>query len=631
MSPKYAIFNLTVPEKSGQNHLQVTKIMKTSHLRTQLRFRPLIIAAGILVAGIASAQTFGGNGFNRVNPANEIITSKTHLIVSFKNSASQTFRKSLVQRYGLQMNESRSNAYFTRLELNSQHINAGLTADAFVRELSNNPAVNFAELDVQITPDFTPNDPRYAQQWHLHNTGQTGGVPDADIDAPEAWDKFTGVQETVVAVCDDGVDIDHEDLAPAMWRNVNEIANNGIDDDMNGFVDDIFGWDTASNDNDPRPVGGASHGTHVAGITAGAHNNGKGISGVGSTVKIMAMRHYAGQGSWMSDLAKAIDYAWQNGADVITVSYNIDGWNQNLLQAVQRAGAADVVYLNSAGNNNQQNPPRMAMRDLTDNLIFVASTDQNDNRSGFSNWGSKIEVGAPGSNIMSTLPGNAYGNQSGTSMATPLAAGVVAVIRGKFPAMTAREALDHLIATSDEVPSLTSTIPGGKRVNLSNALGAPVGPTTFKSMTVIMGTLTGGNLASVADSDDSRVTINTAGVSGRGEYAVVEFVLDSPRTNLDINSMKLDIESAGSVSGATQFVTAYNTVTGRWDTLSSTRLGTTDGKLTVNVSKLTLAQYVDATTQEVKIRLQAHMPVRRRGATPLSFTYSIDQVTPQIN
>lgn len=601
--------------------------MKKTKSSTFPCLRNIVLIAGLACVSFASAQRLNNTTTQLIKPD----SSRTHFIVRFKPGTSDSLASNLIQRYGLLINYDKSNRYFTRLELNSQHLNAGLVPEVFIRELTNNPAIDYVEVDPVITPDFTPNDPSYGNQWHLNNTGQTGGVIDADIDAPEAWDKLAGVQQTVVAVCDDGVDIDHPDLNGAIWVNEDEIPGNGIDDDANGYIDDIFGWDTASNDNDPRPVGGQSHGTHVAGITGGVHNNGVGISGVGPTVKIMAMRHYAGQGSWMSDLATAIDYAWENGADVITVSYNVDGWNNTLLSAIQRAGAADVAYLNSAGNNNQQNPRRQLMRQQTDNLIFVASTDHRDNRSSFSNYGNLIEIGAPGSSILSTLPGNRYGNQSGTSMATPLAAGVLAVVRGKFPLMTAREALDHMIATADEVPALQSTIPGGKRVNLSNALGAPLGPTSIDSMNIIMGTLEQGTLASLVDSDDTRVHISSESVDLRGEYAVAEFVISSPRTNEDINSMQLVVESASDIRGTVQFVTAFNNVTGRWDTLSSTRLGEADGELVVNVSKTTLSQYVNPTTQKVNVRLQALLQTRRRGAKAEPFNYTVDMLSAEIN
>lgn len=596
------------------------------HLTIRTVWGKALAAAGLLtLASLSFAQTALGGSPQGQNLPPGTVTASDHLLVAFKPGTPDSLRNDLIKKYGLLVNVDHGNRYFMRLDLSSHHMAVGIQPSDFVRSLQTNPAVQYAELDVQITPDFVPNDPQFAQQWHHNNTGQTGGTPDADVDAVEGWDNMAGVQEVVVAVCDDGVDIDHEDLRNRVWVNPNETPGNGIDDDNNGFIDDIFGWDTADNDNNPRPNNGDSHGTHVAGIVAAEQNNGKGVSGVAPNVKLMCMRHYKGQASWISDLASAIDYAWQNGAQVITVSYNIDGWNQTLLQAIQRAGAADVVYCNSAGNNGQQNPPRQQIRALADNVIFVASTDHNDTKSGFSNWGTLIEVGSPGSNILSTFPNNTYATISGTSMATPLAAGIVGVIRGAFPALTAREALDTLISTCDQVPALTNFIANGARVNLANALTGPPAPTGLLDFTLVMGTLQGGGLPELLDSDDAKVVIDTESVPGRGQYAAFQVTVSSPKASTDVASMKVTVESMASDTSAVQYVTAYNNRTGAWDLLSSTKLGTTDNDITFDVAKRSLRDYVDA-DQHVKLRFMAYAPLKRRGAFPVAFSYSTDNV-----
>ncbi|MFM9874361.1 MAG: S8 family serine peptidase [Fimbriimonadaceae bacterium] len=589
-------------------------------------FKPHLMVAGLFLIGISTAQTFGGtNGIGPSGPP--VVTAPTHIIVSFKSGTSDNLKSDLSRKYGLKVNYNHSNQYFSRLDLTPSVLNAGLKPADFVRILSTNPAVSYAELDVQITPDFIPNDPLFNQQWHHNNTGQSGGTVDADVDAVEAWDDLANIAQTVVAVCDDGVDLDHEDLQNVIWQNPNEIPGNSIDDDNNGFVDDVNGWDTADNDNDPRPEGGDTHGTHVAGIVAAEHNNGIGVSGVNPNARIMAMRHYAGQGSWMSDLASAIDYAWQNGADVITVSYAIDGFTNALTQAIQRAGTADVVYLNSAGNNSQQNPPRQQLRNLTDNLIFVAATTRNDTKSGFSNWGTLIEVGAPGSAILSTTVGNNYEFFDGTSMATPLAAGIAAMIRGKFPNLTARETLDLLISSSDEVPALTNFIAGGKRVNANNALQGATGGTTIDTFNVVMGTLTSGDLAAILDSDDNKVTIDSTLVNERGVYAAFEVGALSPKAPADVKSIKISVESSTNGIGVAQYVTAYNYTTGAWDTLNTTRLTSTDNEVKLEVAKRNLARYVHPNTLRMRVRCMALAAVKRRGSVPPGFTYSADQVT----
>lgn len=404
--------------------------------------------------------------------AAKYVYAKDHVVVVFAPGVGDGLKRALVSRIGLTVDPVKSGPFFSVVDLSREARNAGMTVEWAVRYLNSLPSVQYTEFDMAITPDFVPNDPNFGNLYGLHNTGQTGGTPDADMDVTEAWD-VTGVGNSiVVAECDDGIDWTHPDLAANIWNNPGEIAGNGIDDDGNGFIDDIRGWDFNQNDNNPIGGSGDTHGTHVAGTIAAVNNNGIGISGAGRNTKLMPLRMYSSSGAtnWMTDLANAIDYAWRNGAKVISVSYNIDGYTNALVQAIQRADAADVVYCNSAGNNNQLNPPRAAIRDLANNVIFVAASDHNDARASFSNYGAKVEIFTAGVNIYSTLPGNTYGNNSGTSMATPNCASVVAVIRAFFPTLTDRQALDRLIGSADSIPQLTAFIPNGKRANLNNAL-----------------------------------------------------------------------------------------------------------------------------------------------------------------
>lgn len=606
--------------------------MKNRHNYGSNRTKPLLFVAGLLLVAGASAQISNTGGIGSVGSGGNTPVYRTaphHFIVSFQPGTSTSFINSLVKKYGLAVDANHTNKYFTRIVLNSSHIQAGIRPEVFIQSFEMNPAVMYAEQDVEITPDYVPNDPQFAQQWFHNNTGQNGGTPDADVDSVEAWDDLANIAETVVAVCDDGVDLDHEDLAASIWVNPGEIPGNSIDDDGNGFVDDINGWDTAANDNDPRPEGGDTHGTHVAGIVNAVQDNGIGVSGVAPKAKIMAMRHYAGQGSWMSDLATAIDYAWANGADVITVSYNVDGFNNTLVQAIQRADTADVVYLNSAGNNGQQNPPRQQIRNMADNVIFVAATDRNDNKANFSNWGNLIEVGAPGAAIRSTVVGG-YANFDGTSMATPLAAGIVANIRGKFPTISDREALDILIDSCDQVASLSNTIPDGRRVNNFNALQGVVASTNITDMQMLLGTLMTGDLTALEDSDDVYVSVDSEVIADRGQYSAFELTVASPKNNVDIKSMKIDIESSADQEGVVQFVTAYNFDTGKWDMLSSQRAGTVDSVTNIVTSKNKVKSYIDPNTQEAKIRVEAYTPYKRRGTFPAQFNFNVDQVVVRI-
>src|SRR6266704_2797743 len=191
----------------------------------------------------------------------------------------------------------------------------GVDIEKVRARLLKNPHIEQVEYNYKVSISLTPNDPMYPQLWGLNNIGQTGGTVDADIDAPEAWDVQTGSQDVVVAVIDTGVDYNHPDLAANMWTNPGEIPGNGIDDDGNGFIDDVVGWDFV--DNDAAPMDMFGHGTHVAGTAAGVGNNGAGVVGMAWGAKIMAVRGLDANGSgYVSGLAQAIEYAAENGADV---------------------------------------------------------------------------------------------------------------------------------------------------------------------------------------------------------------------------------------------------------------------------------------------------------------------------
>ncbi|MCL4194847.1 MAG: S8 family serine peptidase, partial [Thermoguttaceae bacterium] len=191
----------------------------------------------------------------------------------------------------------------------------GQTVDEALADLSARDDVLYALPDYQIRADYIPNDAQFGKMWGLSNTGQTGGTVDADIDAPEAWDVTRGSSSIVVAVIDTGVDYNHPDLKANMWLNADEIPGNRIDDDRNGYIDDIYGWDFANDDSNPTDDNG--HGTHVAGTIAAQGNNTLGVTGVAPGVKLMALKFLDSTGSgYTSDAILALDYAVANGARI---------------------------------------------------------------------------------------------------------------------------------------------------------------------------------------------------------------------------------------------------------------------------------------------------------------------------
>jgi subtilisin family serine protease len=396
----------------------------------------------------------------------------------------------------------------------------GMTVDDAVRRLSRNPVVAYAEPNYLLFTGAEPNDSYFPDQWGLKNTGQLGGKVDADVDADLAWDETTGSSTILVAVLDTGVDASHEDLVANMWVNLDETYNL-IDDDGNGYVDDVQGWDFLDGEDNPSPYSNnlppglcdvrvREHGTHVAGITGAVGNNLKGITGINWSVKIMNLRVVPGAASYG---AAAVDYARIKGAHAINASWQSGGFSQTLYDAIEAAGDAGIAFVASAMNNNNDNdsaPNYPASYDLP-NVLAVAATDRSDLRWSSSNYGNdSVDLGAPGADILSTVPswpenqvycgepppvGTTYKLLSGTSMAAPLVAGALALMRSLDlePTPTVAELKCRLLTTTDPLPSLIFRTVSGGRLNARRALdsllaGAPcIEPENFQFTATIYG------------------------------------------------------------------------------------------------------------------------------------------------
>ena len=333
-----------------------------------------------------------------------------------------------------------------------------------------------ATISPQIT---TPNDPSYPQLWGLNNTGQTGGTPDADIDAPEAWDIQTGDPNLVIGVIDTGVDYNHPDLVGNIWTNPGEIPGNGIDDDNNNFIDDVRGWDFANKDNDPMDVRG--HGTHVAGTIAAKGNNSVGVTGVAWNAKIMPLKFLNDSGSGStSNAILALNYATAKGVKLTNNSWGGGPYSQGLYDAINTAGQQGALFIAGAGNtskNNDITPFYPASYNLS-NIISVASTDHNDALSIFNNGGShygltSVDLGAPGSNIYSSIPGGNYASYNGTSMASPHVAGAAALVWAQNPSWTAAQVKNRIMSKADILSPLAAPLwrLDARRLNIFKALG----------------------------------------------------------------------------------------------------------------------------------------------------------------
>jgi subtilisin family serine protease len=338
--------------------------------------------------------------------------------------------------------------------------------------LSQNHSVTAIDYNYQVSIEGVPNDPYFNYLWGLNNLGQTGGIVDADIDAPEALDILLTGNKPIVAVIDSGIDYNHPDLAANIWTNSGEVPGNGFDDDGNGYIDDFHGYDWSYNDGDPMDDN--THGTHVAGTIGAVRDNGIGIAGVAPNVSLMPLKFLAQNGmGTIEDAAFAVIYATQMGADVINASFGGGGFSQFMYDALAYANNQDVLFVAAAGNDNNDNdfnPSFPASYDLP-NIISVAATDYNDQRAEFSNYGfNSVDLAAPGVSIFSTLPGNKYGWYSGTSMASPHVAGAAALLLAQNPSLSALQLKDRLLSTTDPIASMQGLSVTGGRLNLLNAV-----------------------------------------------------------------------------------------------------------------------------------------------------------------
>ncbi|MEZ4743185.1 MAG: S8 family peptidase [Bdellovibrionota bacterium] len=307
--------------------------------------------------------------------------------------------------------------------------------------------------EVPTNPPPYVKDPKFKSQWGLRNNGHNNwrGTPaGVDCSIIEAWKEAEGAQDIIIAVIDSGIDPTHPDLEQNLWINQSEKNGEaGVDDDGNGYIDDIYGWDFANND--AEPLDGLGHGIFTAGVIGATHNE-IGVRGVIPNVKLMTLKFLSDEGPGSSlDAIKGIEYAVKNGAKIINNSWGNYSYTQVLYDMIQYANDHNVLFVAAAGNDGTDNdtkPQYPASYDLP-NVISVGSHSPYDDKEPFSNFGiESVDIFAAGFMIMTTAPNHNYLRKSGTSLSAPIVSGALGLLWSKYPELSIEEIRERLIATS---------------------------------------------------------------------------------------------------------------------------------------------------------------------------------------
>jgi subtilisin family serine protease len=351
-------------------------------------------------------------------------------------------------------------------------------------------ATAYAEPDHVVGASVVPNDPGFSQLWGLRNTGAGWGAAGVDIRATDAWESeaATGSLSVKVGVIDSGIDHTHPDLAENIWVNPNEIPGNGIDDDNNGYIDDVRGWNFADGNN--NAMDDNRHGTHVAGTIGGRGNNGAGVAGVCWRVSMVPLKFLGADGTGnISDAIEAVAYATRLGVHLTNNSWGGGSYSQALKDVIDAANAAGILFVAAAGNESNDNDasPSYPASYACPNILSVASIDRTGRLSRFSNYGrSTVHLGAPGGSIYSTVPGGRYETLSGTSMAAPHVAGVCALLKSRRPGMSHTQIRAKVLASARPMTALSGKTVTGAMLDAAAAvdgaldvsyLGAPFSAT----------------------------------------------------------------------------------------------------------------------------------------------------------
>ena len=518
------------------------------------------LLAGSIATALFSASVLAGPPSD---PDNAIL-------VMFKPGVSKQERQNIIHNQGASLRQLDEHGrdlkmrYVADGRIVKVLLPKGADKDTLIKRLSVNPAVAVAEPDYPLHALATPDDPDFGQLWGLLNTGQNSGTAGADIKATDAWDISTGSHEVVIGVIDSGMDYNHPDLVDNRWVNPGDLPGS------------TYGYSTLNAELDP--MDSDSHGTHVAGTIGATGNNGIGVVGVNWNVTLLPCQFLGPTGGSTAGAIECINYftdlKLNHGVNVKATNNSWGGgsYSDTLRAAIESGGDAGILFIAAAGNSGvdaDSTPMYPAAYDL-DAIVSVASTDRNDQlsifSSGASNYGAvSVDLGAPGSAILSTVPGGGYASYSGTSMASPHVAGAAALLWSVNPDITPLEMKSILMDSGDSLSALEGKTVSGKRLNLANAMvDADPTPSFRLSITPRNQQITAG--------DSAQYTVDIGNIADwMGEVALtvdVDPALEGVSLSADTaepgQSLTLDVNtSAETAWGSYQFtVTGTDTATG---------------------------------------------------------------------
>ncbi|KXY30926.1 S8 family peptidase [Bacillus sp. FSL K6-0067] len=391
------------------------------------------------------------------------------VLIKFKKIDNPENLKQLQKQFSFEVQDT-----FPLTQIQLVKFHTDINMKELIQKLNKIPNIEYAEPNYIVYPAASSNDGYYNYLWGLKNIGQniqgSVGIPNIDINVEKAWTKTEGSPNITIGIIDTGIDINHPDLKNNIWKNPGEIPGDGIDNDKNGYIDDIYGWDFVNNNNSVYDGTGDSHGTHVAGTIAAAKNNTIGVAGVAPKVKVMSLKFLGNNGGTISNAIKAIEYAKNKGVKITNNSWGGGGFSQTLYSAIQQSNSLFIAAAGNNGNNTDQTPMYPAAYNLS-NILSVASITNKGSLSSFSNYGkTSVDVAAPGTDILSTLPNNSYGFYSGTSMATPHVSGVAALIQSAYPSYSPIEIKNKIMNNTSPLSTLTNKVLTGGLINAGKAL-----------------------------------------------------------------------------------------------------------------------------------------------------------------